>query len=71
MADLGIRALILESDAHMVMESFESNPNDLSHNGFILIEAYRLPLGFKYFKAQYTCRCCTSVADRLAKLAKD
>ena len=36
--ELGIRALILESDAQLVIESFGSSKNDLSYNGLILIE---------------------------------
>ena len=69
--DLGIRALVLESDAQLVMECFGSNSNDMSHNRLILIDAYRLALGLTYFKAQYTLRCCNSIVDRLVKLAKD
>ena len=68
--DFWIRVLILESDAQMMMESFGSNSNNLSH-GLILIEAYRLVLGLNYYKAQYTPRCCNRVADRLAKSVKD
>ena len=68
-ADLGIRALILERDAHTVIESFGCNSNDLSHNGLILIEVCRLALGFNYFKAQYAPKCYNSLA-RLAKLAQ-
>ena len=55
----------------MVMESFGSNSNDLSHSGLILIEAFRLALRLNYFKAQYILKCCNSIIDRLAKLAKD
>ena len=47
--DLGIRALVLESDVRLVMECFGSNSNDMSHNGLILIEAYKLAMGLKLF----------------------
>ena len=69
--ELGIRALILESDAQLVIESFGSSSDDLSHNAFILIKAFRLDLGLNYFEAQYTPRCFNSIANRLAKLAKE
>ena len=70
-SDLGIRALILESDVRVVVEDFGTGSMDRSHNGLIMVEAYRLALGFNYFKAQYTPRFCNSVADKLAKSAKD
>ena len=70
-SDLGIRALILESDLRVVMEYFGSDSNDMSHNGLILVETYRLALGLNYFKAQYTPRSCNSIADKLAKSAKN
>ena len=69
--NVGIRALILEGDAQTVMDNFGPGSDDLSHNGFILIEAYKISLGLKYFKAQYVPRNCNTVANRLAKLAKD
>ena len=37
----------------------------------ILIEAFRLALRLNYIKAQYTNGDCNSIADKLAKLAKD
>ena len=55
--DLGIRALVLESDVWLVIECFGLDSNDMSHNGLILIELYRLTLGLNYFKVQYTLRC--------------
>ena len=54
-----------------MIESFGSNSSDLSQNGLILLEAYRLALGVTYFKAQYTPRCCNIVANRIARLAKE
>ena len=69
--ELGIRALILEVNSQLIIESFESNFNDLSYNGLVLIEAFRLALGLNFFKAQYTPKDCNSIADRLAKLVKN
>ena len=34
--DLGIRAITLEGDAELVLDSFEESTMDLSHNGTIL-----------------------------------
>ena len=49
--DLGIRALILESDARVVVEDFGTDSTDRSQNGLIMVEVYRLALGFNYFKS--------------------
>ena len=48
--DLGIRALILEGDAKIVMDSFDSGAQDLSHTGIILNEACNIASGFHFFK---------------------
>ena len=68
--NLGIRALILEGDARIVLESFEQSTTFQSHNGIILSEAYGLVAKFNYFKAYFVPRCCNLVADKLAILAK-
>ena len=51
--ELGIRDLILEGDAKIVIESFEDSSMDLSHNGLVLIDAIRLASWFRFFKSQY------------------
>ena len=56
--DLGIRAVILEGDRKIILESFESSSAILSHNGLILEDSYRLDFGFSYFKAQFIPRAC-------------
>ena len=63
--ELGITALVLESDAQIVIESFESSIMDLSYNRLIMLEAFRVALDFNYFKAQCTPRNCNSIADRV------
>ena len=68
--NLGIRALHLEGDAKLVLESFDKSTSILTHNGLILSEAYNLASRFTYFKAQYIPRSGNLVADKLAKLAK-
>ena len=62
--DFEIRAIILESDAKLVLNSFE----DLSHNGTILVDAYGLASRFNFFKAHFIPRRCNVVADKLAGL---
>ena len=68
--NLGIRALILEGDAKTVLESFEHNFINLSHNWIILTKVYSITSNFRFFKAQFILRYCSSVADKLANLAR-
>ena len=42
---------------------------DLSYNGTILGDAYRLATKFNFFKANFIPRKCNMVADRIAGLA--
>ena len=47
--DLGIRAIILDSDAKLVLNNFEESTLDVFHNGTILAEAYGLASRFNFF----------------------
>ena len=67
--DFGIRKIILEGDAKLIIDSFERNSVDLSYNGNILADAYRLATKFNFFKANFVPRRCNMVADRIASLA--
>ena len=40
--DLEIRVVILEGDAKTVIECFQNSSMDLSHNGLILFDAFRV-----------------------------
>ena len=64
--DLGIKAVILEGDAKIILENFESSLVILSHNGLILADAYRLAYRFSYFKAQLVPRTYNIIVDKLA-----
>ena len=67
--DLGIRAIILEGDAKLILDSFEESSLDLSHNGTILAYAYSLATRFNFFKANFVPRRCNIVVDKLVGLA--
>ena len=69
--DLGFRAIILEGDAKVILESFERQSMIQSHVGLILAYAYRLAAGFSYFKAQFVSRAYNIIADKLAEIAKN
>ena len=45
--ELGNRALILESDAQIVIERLESSGTDICYNRLIMLEAFRLAFGLK------------------------
>ena len=49
--DLGIRAILLEGDAKIILENFDSSSSILSYNGLVLAYAFRLASKFNYFKA--------------------
>ena len=66
--DLGIRAIVLEGDARIIVDSFEESTMNLSHNGSILVDAYGLASRFNFFKANFVLRRCNIVADRVASL---
>ena len=68
---MGIRAIILEGNAKVVLESFERNSAILSHVGLILADAYRLASGFRYFKAQFVPTDYNIITDKLAEVAKN
>ena len=68
---MGIRVIILEGDAKIILENFESNSAILSDNGLILANAYKLASRFSYFEAQFVPRTYNIIVDKLAKLAMD
>ena len=49
--DLGLRSIILEGDARLVFEEFESGSMDLSYNGNLIHKICVLSLNFEKFKA--------------------
>ena len=65
---LGIRAIILEGDAKLILDSFKESSVDWSHNGTILAAACSLASKFNFFKANFVPRRCNKVANRLAGL---
>ena len=67
---LVIRAIILEVDAKIVLESFKHSSINLSHKGIILTEAYSIASNFRFFKTQFVPRYYNLVANKLANLAR-
>ena len=61
---LGIRAIILEGNAKLVLDNFEESTMDLSRNDTILADAYGLTFRFNFFKANFIPRRCNMVASR-------
>ena len=52
------------------IELIENSVQDLSYNGSFIHEISVLDLSFFRFKAQYVSRCCNTIVDTLAHLAK-
>ena len=66
---LGLRAIVLEGDAKLIIDSFEKSTVDRSHDETILAKAYDLAFRFNFFKANFVPRICNSIANRLVGLA--
>lgn len=68
--ELGLKSIVFEVDASLVIESLESSAPDYSYNGSIIHEISGMELRFERFKIQYVPRECNRIVGFLAHFAK-